>query len=109
MKHVNNDCCFVIAAIFIFPGIFFPAGSALNIEGSLPAFYDMAEPLWTNLGLNEKLGLNAFFLTCFGPIVALRLTLYSLVKDRGEEQKTEIGDRLFFMRENGRELKHWLH
>lgn len=93
MKHISKDCCCMIAAIFIFPATFFIAGSALKPERGLPVFYDMAEPLLISLGLNEKLGLNANLLMGFGPIVALGLTLFSLVNDRkGNQVKTVAGN-----------------
>ncbi len=89
MKHLFNERKWVIvlAAIFVFPAAVFLVGSVLKFEAGIPVFYDMAEPLMVRMGLNEKLGLNINLLIAFGPIVALALTLYSLVRIKTERQK----------------------
>ncbi len=89
MKHLfnNQKWVIVLAAILVFPAAFFLIGSVLKFEAGIPVFYDMAEPLMLRMGLNEKLGFNINLLIAFGPIVALALTLFSLVRIKTVSRK----------------------
>ncbi len=73
--------------VFVLPTIYLIGGSILKFEPGLPRMYNMAEPMFIKMGLNEKLGFNINLLILFGPIVAPGFTLISLVKIKSECQQ----------------------
>jgi hypothetical protein len=98
MKHIinRNKGIFILATLFVLPAAYCIGGSILKFEPGLPWFYNMAEPLFIKMGLNEKLGFNINLLVLFGPIVALGLSLYSLVKMKTANQHDFYSAPFFF-------------
>ena len=81
MQHtINRKWLTVIGIVFILPTAYFIFISILKYGLGIPGLYDLSQPVLENLGINESLGLNINLLIITGPVIALLLNLFAILK-----------------------------
>jgi hypothetical protein len=69
-----------LAIILLLPTVYFIIISVLKYTFGIASPYDASEPLLNSFGLKESLGWNINLIILFGPIAALLLTIFQILK-----------------------------
>ena len=81
MQHtINRKWLTVIGIVFILPTAYFIFISILKYGLGIPGLFNLSQPVLENLGINESLGLNINLLIITGPVIALLLNLFAILK-----------------------------
>ena len=86
--------------LLVLPTVYFISISVLKYGFGLDGPFDSAEPLLLQLGIDESLGLNINLLILFGPLLALGLTAWQILRIDWNFNKEEFDFRI-------RVLKKW--
>lgn len=96
---LNRRRAIVLGILFALPTAYFILINLLD-EYGYSYLSDSAQPLLTQLGIKEALGFNINLLILFGPIVALIINLFSVLKIDWYNQKDTFSVKLSIQ-------KHW--
>ena len=99
---INRKWTFTLGALLVIPTAWFIFISLLKYGLGAPYLFDNSQPFLERLGIKESLGWNINLLILFGPIIALLLNLFSILKMEFINEKDEFSLRLYFQ-------KHWLN
>ncbi len=75
-----------IGALLILPTAYFIFISILKYGFGIPALFDSSQPLLENLGIKESPGFNINLLILFGPLVAMLLNLFAILKINRQDE-----------------------
>ncbi len=101
MQHtINRKLALTFGVLLALPTVYFIIISLLKYGMGVPSLYDSAQPLLEQLGIKESLGWNINLLILFGPLIALALNLFSVLKIEWYSDK-EIFSLRFSIQ------KHW--
>ena len=89
-----------LSLLLVLPTVYFIIISVLKYGLGLDGPYDSAEPLLLQLGIDESLGLNINLLILFGPLLALGLTVWQILRIDWNFNNEEFDFRI-------RVLKKW--
>lgn len=77
---INRKWAIVLGTLLAFPTAYFILISILKYGLELPYLFDSAQPFLERMGIKEALGFNINLLILFGPLVALVLNLFAVLK-----------------------------
>lgn len=97
---INANTLFWIGTLFAFPAAAFIFISLLKYSLGLPYLFDSAEPLLERIGIKESLGFNINLLILLGPVLALLLNLFAVVKIEWYNEKENFSIKFSIQ-------KHW--
>ncbi len=91
---------FWFGALLLLPATSFIFISLLKYGLGLPYLFDSAEPLLESMGIKESFGFNINLLILLGPVLALLLNLYAVVKIEWYNEKENFSAKVSVQ-------KHW--
>ena len=97
---INQRWAVVFGSLLAFPTAYFILISLLKYWLGLPYLFDSAQPLLERLGIKERLGWNINLLILFGPLMALILNLFSVLRIEWYNEKEIFSVKLSLQ-------KHW--
>jgi hypothetical protein len=101
MQHtINRKWSFSIGALLAFPTAYFIFISLLKYGLGIPYLFDSAQPLLESLGIKESLGWNISLLILFGPLIAMVLNLFAVLRIEWYNEKKDFSVKLSIQ-------KHW--
>lgn len=100
MHTINRKWSFSIGALLAFPTAYFIFIVLLKYGIRLPYLFDSAQPLLERWGIKESLGWNINLLILFGPLIALILNLFSILKIEWYNERETFSVKVFIE-------KHW--
>jgi hypothetical protein len=78
--EINTNKVFWIGTLLTLPTAYFIFISLLKYSQGIPYLFDSAQPFLEKLGIKESLGFNFNLLILFGPMIALFLNLFPVLK-----------------------------
>jgi len=96
---IKPNSVFWIGTLLSLPTAYFIFISILKYALGIPSLLDSAQPVLEQWGIRESLGLNINLLILFGPMIALFLNLFSVLKIEWFNQK-EIFSVRFYIEKN---------
>ncbi len=101
MQHtISRKWATAFGTLLVFPTAYFIFISLLKYALGLPYLFDSAHPVLENLGIKESLGWNINLLILFGPLIALVLNLFSVLKIEWFSERENFSIKLSIQ-------KHW--
>ena len=97
---INRKWAIAFGALLAFPTAYFILISVLKYALGLPYLFDSARPLLENMGIKEALGFNINLLIIFGPLIALLLNLFAVLKIDWYNEKENFSIKFSIQ-------KHW--
>ena len=91
---VNRKLAFSFGAILAFPTAYFIFIALLKYGVGYSYLFDNTQPFLERLGIKESLGWNINLLILFGPLIALTLNLFSILKIDWYNEKENFSVRL---------------
>lgn len=101
MKILNHRFALIAGALLVFPALYFMVAAVLNFEMGISGLWKPIDPVFANPA-NKHLGWNINLLILFGPVLALLLNFFSLVKIKWQNEKEQL-QLSFSIR------KHWVN
>ena len=82
MKQIifNPRLSLAAGALLAFPSAYLIFISLIKYNIGMPYLFDTSQPLFEKLGSKEPLGFNINLLILFGPLIAMILNLFALLK-----------------------------
>jgi hypothetical protein len=82
MKQINVNTRLSLAAgvMLAFPAAYLIFISLLKFNIGMPFLFDTSQPLFEKLGSKEPLGFNINLLILFGPLLAMAINLFAVLK-----------------------------
>ncbi len=82
MKQINVNTRLSLAAgvMLAFPAAYLIFISLLKFNIGMPFLFDPSQPLFEKLGSKEPLGFNINLLILFGPLLAMAINLFAVLK-----------------------------
>ena len=77
---ISHRWSFLLGALLVFPIVFVITSALLKYGLGINQPFDAAQPLLEKWGIKERFGWNINAVILFGPILAILLNLFSLVK-----------------------------
>lgn len=101
MQHtINHKWAIAFGTLLVFPTAYFIFISLLKYGLGIPYLFDSSQPLLERLGIRESLGWNINLLILFGPLVALALNLFSVLRIEWYNQRENFSVTISVQ-------KHW--
>ncbi len=97
---INTNSVFWIGILLTLPTAYFIFISLLKYGQGIPYLFDSAQPFLERLGIKESLGFNINLLILFGPMIALFLNLFAVLKIEWYNQRENFSVRFYIE-------KHW--
>ena len=97
---INTNIVFWIGTLLTLPTAYFIFISLLKYGLGIPSLLDSAQPVLERWGSKESLGFNINFLILFGPMIALFLNLFAVLKIEWYNQRENFSVRFYIE-------KHW--
>ncbi len=97
---INSNRIFWIGALLTLPTAYFIFISLLKYGFGIPGLFDSSQALLHNLGIKESLGFNINLLILFGPVIALLLNLFTVLKIEWQNQNDILSIKFYIK-------KHW--
>ncbi len=97
---INTNRVFWIGTLLTLPTAYFIFISLLKYGMGVPSLYDSAQPLLEQLGIKQSLGWNINLLILFGPLIALALNLFSVLRIEWYNERENFSIKLSIQ-------KHW--
>jgi hypothetical protein len=80
MQTINRKWAIALGTLLAFPTAYFILISLLKYTFGVPYLFDAAQPFLERLGIKEALGFNINLVILFGPVIALLLNLFAVLK-----------------------------
>ena len=80
MHTINHRWAVAIGTLLAFPTAYFILISLLKYAFGTPFLFNSAQSLLEQLGIKESLGFNINLLILFGPVIALVINLFAVLK-----------------------------
>ena len=96
---INRRWAIALGTLLAFPTVYFILISLLN-EYGYPYLSDSVQPLLEQTGINEPPGLNINSLILFGPLLALLLNLFAVLRIDWYNGKQDFSVKFYIQ-------KHW--
>ena len=77
---IKTDKVFWAGALLTLPAVYFIFISILKYGLGIPGLFDISLPVLENLRINESLGFNINLFILMGPVIALLLNLFVILK-----------------------------
>lgn len=77
---INRKWAIAFGTLLAFPAAYFILISLLKYAFGIPYLFDAAQPFLERLGIKEALGFNVNLLILLGPLIALLLNLFAVLK-----------------------------
>lgn len=97
---INRKWSFSIGALLAFPTAYFIFIALLKYGLGLPYLFDSVQPLLESLGIKESLGWNINLLILFGPLIAMVLNLFAVLKIEWYNERESFSVKVLIQ-------KHW--
>ena len=97
---INRKWSFAFGALLALPTAYFIFISLLKYGLRIPNLFDSAQPLLESLGIKESLGWNINLLILFGPLIAMLLNLFAVLRIEWYNEKEDFSVKLSIQ-------KHW--
>jgi hypothetical protein len=97
---INRNMAIAIGSLLAFPTAFFILISLLKYSFGISYLFDSTEPLLNRLGLKNSFGWNINLFILFGPLIAMLLNLFAVLKMEWHNEKQKIEIKLSIE-------KHW--
>ena len=98
--EMNTNKVFWIGTLLTLPTAYFIFISLLKYSQGIPYLFDSAQPFLEKLGIKESLGFNINLLILFGPMIALFLNLFAVLRLEWYNEKESFSVRFYIE-------KHW--
>jgi hypothetical protein len=92
---INTNSVFWIGMLLTLPTAYFIFISILKYGLGIPSLLDSAQPVLEQWGIRESLGFNINLLILFGPMIALFLNLFTVLKIEWYNQKENFSVRFY--------------
>ncbi|HEV8079907.1 MAG TPA: hypothetical protein VGP43_04290 [Chitinophagaceae bacterium] len=97
---INRKWALTFGVPLALPTAYFISISLLKYGMGVPFLYDSAQPLLDKFGIKESLGWNINLLILFGPLIALALNLFSVLRIEWQNERENFSIKLSIQ-------KHW--
>ena len=101
MKFLNHRFALITGALLVFPAFYFMVAAVLNYEMGIATLWQPINDIFEKPA-NKHFGWNINLLILFGPILALLLNFFSVVKIKWQNEKDQM-HLSFSIR------KHWIN
>lgn len=101
MKTLNHRFTLIAGALLVFPALYFMVAAFLHYEMGVSTLWQPIDPIFENPA-NKHFGWNINLLILFGPVLALLLNFFSIVKIKWQNEKDQV-HLSFSIR------KHWVN
>ena len=101
MKTLNHRFALIAGALLVFPALYFMVAAFLYYEMGFSTLWQPIDPVFEKPA-NKHFGWNINLLILFGPVLALMLNFFSIVKIKWQNEKDQM-HLSFSVR------KHWVN
>jgi hypothetical protein len=96
---INSNSVFWIGTLLTLPTAYFILISLLKYGLGIHSLFDSAQPVLEQWGFRESLGFNINLLILFGPMIALFLNLFAVLKIEWYNQTENFSVRFYIQKD----------
>lgn len=100
LNVINTNRVFWIGTLLTLPTAYFIFISLLKYGLGIPSLLDSAQPVLERWGIKESLGFNINLLILLGPLIAMLINLFAVLKIEWYNQRENFSVRFYIE-------KHW--